>query len=536
MKLFKIFLITAYYLIKVYSFKISFTRSFIRAAFAVLFLQIINVNLFAQTNISNQSSLDKSAADSILTTVGRWGWGPCYTFDADSQYAFIGNGSLVQTFDLSDPANPIMVGQYLTDGLVYDIKILDNKAYICIGAGLLILDVSNPYQITELVFVAIPAGAFKQTIEPGFDYVLTYGALLWIIDISDPTNPTVRNNTDVSSVPPGLLASKDNIVYVTDPTFAGVGLVNVSNPDTLSGTLLTETRIRGMYVADTLLFLSGDYTQDYGISIYSIADAANPVFLSRTYTNGQDITTFTRSDSILYAKSDSALERFNISDPYNPQLTNTISYGALDGTGKLEVFKNYFLTQKDIGFESIQIVTSDSLSRSSFFPTGYQVTKIRVRNNLAFIASAYAGVWIVDVSDPSHPVNIANVNPGGYATDIYAEDSLLYLTTIDVQNAVDTLNSIYLIDIKNPNKPEIIRKYHTSSSPNSIAVSKNKIFLTEYSYTINSASALEILNKDSLTLWQNISDYRPAYPVVNDSLLIYEGGTNGYIKIFRYKF
>jgi hypothetical protein len=437
------------------------TSGYIKIICAVLLLLAINVSLYSQTRISSPSSLNKSSADSVLTTIGRWGWGACYTFDADSQYAFIGNGSLVQAFDLSDPANPILVGQYLSNGIVYDIKILDNKAYVCIGAGLLILDISNPYQMTKLGFVAIPAGAFKQTIEPGFDYVLTYGALLWIIDISDPSNPTVRNNTDVSSIPPGLLASKDNIVYVTDPTYAGVGLVNVSNPDTLSGTLLTETRIRGMYVADTLLFLSGDYTQGYGISIYSIADAANPVFLSRTYTNGQDITTFTKSDSILYAKSDSALERLNIIDPYNPQLTNTIKYSALDGTGKLEVIKNYLLTQKDIGFETVQIINPDSLSLSSFFPTGYWVTKIRVKNNLAFIASAYAGIWIVDVSDPVHPTNVANINPGGYVNDFFEEDSLLFIACAN--------DYIYKINIKDASNPQILNEYRTEFEPQAMA-------------------------------------------------------------------
>ncbi|MDZ7269530.1 MAG: beta-propeller domain-containing protein [candidate division KSB1 bacterium] len=61
--------------------------------------------------------------DSNLTLIGLWPWGTCTAVAAREHYAFIGNGSLFQAFDLSNPAQPEILGEvFLGQSLAYDIK------------------------------------------------------------------------------------------------------------------------------------------------------------------------------------------------------------------------------------------------------------------------------------------------------------------------------------------------------------------------------------------------------------------------------
>ncbi len=49
----------------------------------------------------------------------------------------------LQILDASDPANPVRVGGWETEGAVEGVAVVGNHAY-CIGAGLHVLDVSQP--------------------------------------------------------------------------------------------------------------------------------------------------------------------------------------------------------------------------------------------------------------------------------------------------------------------------------------------------------------------------------------------------------
>lgn len=177
-----------------------------------------NVDLFAQLTIA-----DLTGGDSTSIYVNDvWGWTDPQT---DKEYALIGLNFGVSFVDISDPANPEVLGvleealnSTSTKNISFrhddegkgesawrDIKIFNNYAFIVSDNqphGLQIFDLtklrdaqSNSQNFQEDVHYSEFGRAHNIAIneETGFAYVVgsdTYGGGLHIIDINDPLNPT----------------------------------------------------------------------------------------------------------------------------------------------------------------------------------------------------------------------------------------------------------------------------------------------------------------------------------------------------------
>ena len=87
----------------------------------------------------------------------------------------------------ADSWNVELVGK--TPGSVYDIYILNNHACLCAGSTLVILDVSDPLNPSEIGRVYLPDLAWGVHVSGGYACVADGGSGLRVIDISDPTIP-----------------------------------------------------------------------------------------------------------------------------------------------------------------------------------------------------------------------------------------------------------------------------------------------------------------------------------------------------------
>ncbi len=222
------------------------------------------------------------ANDSTLTVLGRWAWGPLLSVEAKENFAYIGNGPTFQILNISDPSTPELVGEYLTEGYVYDIEIINNRAYVCTGYGLLILDISTPSEPAELSFVAISGVASGLAIDGSFAYVITQSGTMSIVDISDIHSPVLRGtNYTGGGELPTFVQAKDGYVYIGNYEWPGLTIINAANPDSL---LYDYFQIDGFgfssFLKDTLLFIGVTYSA-YDFKIYSISKPGKPELISQ---------------------------------------------------------------------------------------------------------------------------------------------------------------------------------------------------------------------------------------------------------------
>lgn len=261
-----------------------------------------------------------------------WGWVDPVT---GKEYVILGRKSGTSFIDISDPINPIYLGDLPTasfNSTWRDIKVSNNHAFIvseASGHGMQVFD------LTQLGSVTSPPVTFSETahydgfskchnmvINEASDRAYAVGTNtssggLHILDISDPLNPTLIG--DFSN--DGYTHDAQVVNYNgPDPNFSGkeiafacnentVTIVDVSDPTdayAISSTSYDNSQYthQGWLTEDHKYFLVGDELDEYytGINtttfIWDVQDLANP-FLLGTYV--ADITAI---DHNLYVVGD----------------------------------------------------------------------------------------------------------------------------------------------------------------------------------------------------------------------------------------
>ncbi|MGC8894483.1 MAG: LVIVD repeat-containing protein [candidate division WOR-3 bacterium] len=108
------------------------------------------------------------------------------------------NAGEFHIIDASKPSSPVLLGKYFNSGTpghqpwLWGIKVHGNKAYLADwGAGLIILDVSDPKNPTELgVFTGGTDGPneYGVVVEEGIAYIANGWGALTVADVSNPGN------------------------------------------------------------------------------------------------------------------------------------------------------------------------------------------------------------------------------------------------------------------------------------------------------------------------------------------------------------
>ena len=476
-----------------------------------------------------------------LPTLSRWQWGVCYAADVQGQYAYIGNGDLFQVLDLTDPSNPVIVGE-LSLGSVSVISVRDSIAYV-LGSRFFTVDISDPPHPKKLGELYFP---WPMRVVPtdSFAYVSYFGGLA-IVDITDPTNLTIRNSTGLPGEFPVGLIVKERTVYLSMEDDMRMLIFDVSDPDNPSTTVLyTNTFLCGLAIDSFLV------TGSYGsVEVYNITDPDNPVPIgSVEFGSGVNyyVLSITRDNSTVYVSTvNEGVFAIDISNIETPVLRDSLEWPynttyELWKTG-LAVIGSHLIASNTVGLSIIDRTNIDSLWETKFFPTGGVQTSIDVKDSLAFIGAGMAGMWILDISDPFNPIPVSNIFfPDGFTADILVSDTLVYLVNWVESGYYYDGRGLWIVDINDVGNPTIV-SHHIGITKhgtyvihkNTIAKEGNLVFLIQ-TKAAASDSVLEIIDvSDPLNptmLSSLILPYSPYRMCVRDSI-VYLGTTDGGLRI-----
>ena len=526
-----------------------FFKLFHFAILPSLIIFSISITLFAQ-NIPNRSMPNSykdfylwqpkennpPAEDSVLTVLGRWAWGPCLAVDTDSSFAFIGNGPTFQVLDISNPSKPEIVGEYLTEGYIYDIKIKNSVAFVCIGNGLLIIDISNPTVPEKISEISIGGVAISLALDDSLVYVTTFSGIMWVVDISDLSNPVRRGGIPAGGEMAYCVEAKDGYVYVGSPEYPPISIVNANNPDTLSA---VDFEVGGLAysakIKDTLLFIGvHGYDITNYLKIYNISNAAVPQFLGEAGIQApEDIMAIAVSgdEKTVYIRTTSGnICSVDITNLTQPKIIGKYEKQIGTGIGNTGIAfaKNSILSAHYSGLLTLDVSKPDSLELESFFPTGGTALEMDTKNNLVFVACGLSGLWILNIYNPKSPQTVSNINTGGFTADLVVDDTLVYIVNWAAYSEQDTSIGLWIIDISNISQPKIISHYigitnfSTTTGPNSITKSANLIFITQQP-RFGVDSILEIIDVSDIyqpkSIGVFVADYYPKHTTIKDSVL-----------------
>ncbi len=295
--------------------------------------------------------------------------------------------------------------------------------------GLHVIDNQDPANPQKLAFIKIP-GNMDMAVKDNVLYADNYIDLL-SIDISDPVNPVLRTRTE--DVFPSFDLNQDlgHLVYYDEEVITEVV------PCDQSGGW------GGGWLQNDIAFSSAEN---------SAPSSGGGSGVSHFGSTGQggSMARFTLVDSYLYTVTDQGLNSFDISDAFNPNLTNSINIGW--GIETIYPFRNNLFIGSQSGMFIYGIDNPAVPTYRGEFQHARACDPVVVRNDIAYVTlrggTPCEGfnnqLDVIDVSDVTNPTLMTTYqmdNPHGLAI---TNDEVLYLCDGDsglrVFNAEDPMD------------------------------------------------------------------------------------------------
>jgi hypothetical protein len=363
-----------------------------------------------------------------------------YHLDADGDLLCVQTDNGLRVFDVSTPATPTMVGTWPTGGS-NDFRVVDERVYVS-NIGLQILDLSDPTDPTQIGHLDLPVIG-KIDVVGDTVYAIDDTQGLVVVDVGDPTAP-VRLGT-FSEARGGDVAVHRDLAYLTGwPD--GLAIVDVGDParPVLAGTVPRppdEDWRSVAAVADHGLVSS----LQHGLRVIDATDASAPSVEAGIPVPGF-VEHAAHADSTLFiAAWERGLRAVDVSDPGNPK---DLAFLALDGSaeaidveGDLAVVVGRIFKVVDVADPATPVVVGG-------IPGMTGGRAVEVVGDLAYVSNAEDGLHIVDITTPSVPSEIGSLDPGGPAwwawNDLAVSGDTVFMSGF---------GSIEVIDVSDPTHP-----------------------------------------------------------------------------------
>ncbi len=394
---------------------------------------------------------------------------------------------LINPFDVAYAANPPVdesrnvefVGQ--TGGIINTVFAQGNYAYLGQGPRLVILDVS------DISFVSIkgqtrPLTGIVLDVFVSGNYAYVIDGNLWIIDISDLSNPVPVGFYDTGGDSRRVAVAGQYAFVIND---YHLDIVNVSSP--------TSPAQTGTYFAP-------------GLKLWDVAVSGNYVYLTDQY-NG--------------------LQAINVSNPAAPAHVGCF---PLNNALRIVVRGIYaYVAAGSNGLHIVDISNPANLQGVGSHSVPFWASDVTLLGNYAYVAAENYGMQILNVSNPVNPVEVGRYKGYWGANSVSAD--------IDRAYVVDERAGVSIIDASNPMYPFERRFYRSPSFAGSVSTKDSYAYVGYYAlakayveygggYCQGDFSNIPIpppkiraasLPEEKLTL-QSTQDYESGLSVVNVSV------------------
>jgi hypothetical protein len=325
--------------------------------------------------------------------------------DGDGVYiGFIGGTPKIHSYNASNPytlASTVYRDSISTDGLVTDIDIQGYLIYYTV------------YNSASFRSIKLAGG---QDID-NLDW-LTFE---W------NSNKTLGIDVEGQIV---FAAESDDGLYILDGSLRDpvVELSHLNTPGNATDVLVDG---QTAYIADG----------PAGVHVIDVSDTSNPVLLGSIDTPGNAMKLALQEDTLYVADGDGGVQVIDVTIVNAPEIITEI---VLPYTWELDLYGGNLIVGTDDGVYSIGIgagMTDFSFVYPNAFDL-FNVSDVRVKGDVAYLACGTAGLVTVDISDPGNPVLLDNQTVGG-----------ANIIKLDVDGRYAHLladNGVYVYDISDP--------------------------------------------------------------------------------------
>ena len=369
----------------------------------------------------------------------------------------------LRVVDVSNAANPAVVGPSIPGSPVFDVQAVGSTVYVAQATGLRILDMSDVNRPVEVGrFVASPLGrAAVRAFAGTHAYAVTAGTV-YVLDVTCPSEPQIVGTHPIrrgvpsatgrlDDEPPGDGAGADggvggvmglalagSYVHVAEGRTsdgnnqigAGLRILDVADPkqprEVSFTPLATMARPTGLAVAGTRAYvtLRGEL-QRTGLLILDISNPRVPTEAGFIRMDGEPSGVAVQGTHVYVTSSGGVFTIMDVSHAVQP-----VAVASLKASAATAVLAHgRFAYVSDFAqLHIIDIGTPAAPVEVGTYPgAGYRAAST---GTYAFLAGQVAGVHVVDVRDPVHPRQVGSFDTTGPITHIGARGEYAYITDL----------------------------------------------------------------------------------------------------------
>lgn len=395
-------------------------------------------------------------------------------------YAYVTQGQDMLVIDVTKTSNPSEVGKLTTLSLVNSIVVEGNYAYIANGDnGLQVVDITNPTAPTIVgTYTHNSGAAYGVTVASNYAYIANGNSGLVIVDITNPTAPTFKGRYDTPGYAYGI-SVVGNYAYVADGD-NGLVVVDVTNPAAPTSLSSYDTvKANAVTVSGNYAYVADDSN---GLVVVDITNPVAATYTGKYDTQGNATCVAIEGNYAYVADGSSGLSIVNIANPATP--SSTAVYSATPGYAySVDVVDNYaYVAYGRTGLAIINISKPSAPSYAGIYDVAGFASGVAIADNYAYVAYGYMGLTVVDITNPTAPTRAGSYITTGYAHDIAVAGNYAYIA--------DGNSGLVIADVKNPSSPSLEGSYNPNTGGHAwgVAVSDS------YAYLADGSSGLLIVD------------------------------------------
>jgi hypothetical protein len=440
----------------------------------------------------------------------------------------------VQIVELTDPNQPILTGEFDTPGYARAIAVDGGYAFVADDhGGLHVADVSVPSTPTIVASLSTPDDAVGVDIRGEVLFVAASDAGIVMVDVSEPVSPQIVGNFAMPTAATDVECYGDQALFVHENGFQIVSLADPLAPAVIGSIALSgrpmDVEIRGeiAYVAASTSglhivsiavpeapVLLGSESPAYDFSAVGVWVSNQYAYVGTQFTNPEDAPILGRLDVldvsnpadpqrvarlnsplpicgvaggngfVAYANNQEGVHLISDNSPLAaPEIG---SYGGFNASSVAMVSPlsgQYALVthHSSSGSELIVFDVSDPAAPTSvasvYTGTPYGGDDVTVEGDLAYLVVGYAGLWVVDVANPTSPAILGSLDLDADAIEVVVSGHHAYVALF--------YNEIAVVDVSDPATPLAVASISIPAQARSFDISGPYLYVGSADYGLH---------------------------------------------------
>lgn len=352
-------------------------------------------------------------------------------------------------FDVSNPAAPILAGEYDTIGESEDVQALGNFVFVADGdQGLGIVDVSAPSAPYWVGGFDTSGHARDVVVSGGMAYIADGVAGLQIVDVTIPEAPVHISTLTLSDEARGLAVFGSH-AFVAAGYLGGFVAIDVSDPSApaVAGSCGTNGLAESVSVLGSHAFVADSWA---GLTIIDISDPLAPTPVAAEDTPDWAAEVALGADLACVADQAGGLQVINITDPEDPAVVGSSS-NASGPVVDVEIAGSLVLVADGRSVKALDVQTPSTPILQGETGSHEFAWGLTFRAPFAYLADGCAGFGVIDVTDPQSPQRVGTANLECAARDTVVSGDYAYVA--------NDRGILHVVDVSNPALPAEVGKW-----------------------------------------------------------------------------